>query len=162
MTALVLPTNGRRGEVKRKFLITYGIQGLAKMGGCCDETIERAFQGAQLGEDQSLGHHVDARELQCAAAIFLLTSDYEGKRNVILMKAMAANVRCVTTKVGAVGDIIEQGASGFFAEPDVDNLARYVVRLAVDADTRHAMEARAQATIERTYQFARQLWTLRQ
>ena len=106
-----------------------------------------------------MGRYLDACELQCAADILLLTSDYEGMPKVIL-EAMAAGVPHVTNKVGAV---TEQGANSFVAEPDMDNLVRYFVRLAAYADMRQAMKAPAQSAIERTYQskqFARKPGTL--
>ncbi len=147
-------------QVRRKFPAHAAIAG-PDFGCLADLEAQLARLGLQ--ETVSLmGPVHDARELQCAADILLLSSDWEGMPNVIL-EAMAASVPCVTTKVGGVSDLIEHGASGFIAEPDVDDLARYVVRLAADADMRHAMGARAQATIERAHQseqIARQLWTL--
>lgn len=99
-----------------------------------------AFFGAQLGEDQSLGRYLDACELQCAADILLLTSDYEGIPKVKL-EAMEAG------------------------EPDMDNRVRDFVRQAAEADMRQAMKALAQSAIERTYhsrQFTRKPGTLGQ
>jgi glycosyltransferase involved in cell wall biosynthesis len=97
-----------------------------------------------------LGEVRDARELMCAADIFLLSSDYEGMPNVVL-EAMAAQVPCVATRVNSVGDLIQHGTTGFIAERDADDLAKHVLRLATDTDLRRAMGARARAAVERWY-----------
>lgn len=55
-------------------------------------------------------------------------------------------------------DLIEQGASGFVVKPDVENLARYVVRRAADTCMGHAMGARGQATIELMYRSEAVRW----
>ena len=111
---------------------------------------------------QFIGHVPDARELVCAADIFLLTSDHEGMPNVVL-EAMAAGVPCVTTGVNSIGDLIQDGVTGFVTAHNVDDLAQNVVRLAADAGLRRAVGVRARASIERRYrqeQIACHLWAL--
>lgn len=109
-----------------------------------------------------LGSIPDARELMCAADVFLLTSDREGMPNVLL-EAMAAGVACVATDVGAVSDIIQSGTNGFVGEKDVNGLTGHVVSLSGDADLRQAIGRRARETIIDNYQseaIVRQLWSL--
>ena len=109
-----------------------------------------------------IGMVSDARELMCAADVFLLSSDREGMPNVVL-EAMAAGVPCVATRVNGVGDLIRPGETGFIVSYDATDLAEHVTRLATDADLRRIMGARARAAIEREFQperLARQLWAL--
>jgi glycosyltransferase involved in cell wall biosynthesis len=126
---------------------------------------ELESQLARLGlqkEIRLLGEVSDARELICAADIFLLTSDYEGMPNVVL-EAMAAEVPCVATRVNGVGDLIQHGTNGFIGERDVDDLAKHVIRLASDSDLRRAMGARARVAVERRYRpedIMDKLWAL--
>jgi len=111
---------------------------------------------------QILGHVPNARELMCAADIFLLSSDHEGMPNVVL-EAMAAGVSCVATRVNSIGDLIQHGVTGFVAARNVDDHAQHVVRLAADAGHRRAVGVRARASIEGGYQpdtVARELWRL--
>ena len=109
-----------------------------------------------------IGMVPDARELMCAADIFLLSSDREGMPNVVL-EAMAAGVPCITTRVNGIGDLVRDGATGFVVGRDINDLAKHVTRLATDADLRRIMGARARAIIEREFQPERvipQLWAL--
>ncbi|MBQ0821981.1 glycosyltransferase [Microvirga sp. HBU67558] len=104
----------------------------------------------------------DARELICAADIFLLSSDREGMPNVVL-EAMAAGVPCVSTNVGAIDDVIENGKTGFIAGMDVRALAQHVHQLAVDPALRQLFGSRARDAIKSKFQpehIVGELWTL--
>lgn len=148
-------------QVRRQFPVHAAIAGADSWG----EQAKLEAQIVSLGLQEAIsfvGEVPDARELQCAADIFLLSSDFEGMANVLL-EAMAAGVPCVATNVGGVNDVIEHGASGFIAKPQVDDLARYVVRLAADSGLRHAVGTRGQTKTQRAYRgepIARKLWTL--
>lgn len=126
------------------------------------EVKARIEQLGLLDTVRFLGLVPEARELICAADIFLLSSDREGMPNVVL-EAMAAGVPCVSTRVGAVGDVIEHGTSGFTAGMDVHELAQHVQRLAIDRNLRESVGKRARAAIERKFQpeyIVSELWTL--
>jgi len=133
----------------------------ADLGCRCD--LERQIEG--LGLDnivRLIGTVPDARELICAADIFLLTSDHEGTPNVIL-EAMAAGRPCVATRVNGVGELIEDGATGFTAAPDASELAQHVSRLVADPDLRRRVGAAARQAVGRTrspIEIARRLWSL--
>ncbi|MGH8612266.1 MAG: glycosyltransferase [Gammaproteobacteria bacterium] len=122
-------------------------------------------QVARLGLQDAvhfIGEVADARELMCAADIYLLSSNHEGMPNVIL-EAMAAGVPSVATPVNSIETLIQHGATGFIAAPIVDELAVQVARLAADPDLRLAMGARARVAVEEAYQpeqVVRRLWAL--
>jgi glycosyltransferase involved in cell wall biosynthesis len=114
----------------------------------CRRDLER--QVHELGLDGAvrfLGSVPDARELMCAADVFLLTSDHEGMPNVVL-EAMAAGRPCVATRQAA-GDVIEDGSTGLTASCHAGELARQVLRLARDPGLRRHIGAQARASIER-------------
>jgi glycosyltransferase involved in cell wall biosynthesis len=129
----------------------------------CQAVLQAQIERLDLREAVRLiGKVPDARELMCAADIFLLSSDHEGMPNVVL-EAMSVGVPCVATRVNGVGDLIEHGANGFVAEQDAEALAPHVLDLAVDGELRAALGAAARATIEGHYQpeqIVRQLWAL--
>ena len=104
----------------------------------------------------------DARELICAADIFLLTSDHEGTPNVLL-EAMAAGRACVATPVNGVAELIDDGTTGFASAQDAAELAGPVARLIADPDLRRRVGAAARAAVERGRSptaIGRELWSL--
>jgi glycosyltransferase involved in cell wall biosynthesis len=130
----------------------------------CLESLER--QAARLGLDADvlrfIGLVPDAREVMCAADIFLLSSDYEGMPNVIL-EAMAARVACVSTRVNGVGDLIESGVSGFVTDHRSEDLADKMQLLALDEDLRRKMGEEAAKRVAHSFEpehTAAQLWQL--
>ncbi|BAU92784.1 group 1 glycosyl transferase [Methylorubrum populi] len=128
--------------------------------GCRPDLEVRA---ARLGDTVTFAGRVpDARELICAADVFLLTSDHEGMPNVLL-EAMSAGVPCVTTRVNAVGDLVCHGETGLVAGHDAGELADYVARLATDGSLRRRIGARARAAVMRDHDpaaVAARLWEL--
>jgi glycosyltransferase involved in cell wall biosynthesis len=130
--------------------------------GCQRELEEKVARLGLQGRVRLVGIVSDARELICAADIYLLTSDHEGMPNVVL-EAMAAGITCVATKVNGVRDLIEPGVTGFLANRDADELARYVISLGADPDLRRGIGQRARALVEREYrpeQIMARLWAL--
>jgi glycosyltransferase involved in cell wall biosynthesis len=80
-----------------------------------------------------------------AADVFALASriavdgDRDGLPNV-LMEAQSQGLACVASRVSAIPELIEDGASGLLVEPgDVDGLAGALGRLAADADLRRRL-----------------------
>lgn len=111
------------------------------------ELLERA---AELGVQEIvrfLGQAPDAREVMCAADVFLLTSDYEGMPNVIL-EAMAAGLPCVSTRVNGVADLIDEGSSGFIADNNALALSKPLIELAANRELRLEMGAHARRSME--------------
>jgi glycosyltransferase involved in cell wall biosynthesis len=83
----------------------------------------------------------------------VLPSLHEGFPNVLL-EAMASRLPSIATRVGDVGNMLEDGRTGFVVEPrDAEGLARALVRLhAMSAAEREAMGKRARAVVEARYQ----------
>ena len=108
-----------------------------------------------------IGSVPDARELMCAADIFVLSSDYEGMPNVVL-EAMAARVPCVCTHVNGVGALIDQGVTGFVTDHQADDLAAKVLLLSKDKKLRAEMGARAAKSIKafKPETIAARMWEL--
>jgi len=109
-----------------------------------------------------LGEVPDARDLICAADIFLLSSDFEGMPNVI-MEAMAAGVPCVTTPVNGINALIEHNVHGWITEFDAEAIAHALVQLCVEPELRATLAASAKARIEQDHdprQVAETLWAL--
>lgn len=130
----------------------------------CREALERQRDAAGLAPEtmRFIGTVADARELICAADIFLLTSDYEGTANVVL-EAMAVGVPAVCTVSSNAGDLIEDGREGFVVEPRAEALAQKVSLLAGDPALRERVGCAAAARIRQQFEprpIADRLWSL--
>ena len=83
-----------------------------------------------------LGLRADVPRLLSAADVFLLSSLYEGIPLTVI-EAMAAGLPAVSTAVGGVAEVIEEGRTGLLAPAgDAEALARQILRLAADPELR--------------------------
>jgi N-acetyl-alpha-D-glucosaminyl L-malate synthase BshA len=88
-----------------------------------------------------LGQRSDVGRLLAAADLLLLTSRSEGIP-LTLIEAMAAGLPVVSTRVGGVGEVIDDGREGLLAEAGDDAaLAAHILRLADDRALRERMGA---------------------
>ncbi len=82
--------------------------------------------------------------------IFLLPSYAEGQP-VTILEAMAAGLPIISTKVGAIPDVVQDGTSGLIIEPgDIPALTRAIDQLVSDHALRRQME---QSSRQRAYQY---------
>ena len=78
------------------------------------------------------------------ADIFVLPTYAEGTP-ISMLEAMAAGLPVVSTPVGGIPDVVEDGVEGYIVEPgDVEALADRLVRLINDPERRRAMGQSAQ------------------
>jgi len=90
----------------------------------------------------------DTHRLYRKAHLLLMTSDHEGTPNVV-MEAMASGLPVVATAVGGVPELIQNGATGFLAQPcEEHRLAQAIGRLLIDDALRREISGRARAFIE--------------
>jgi glycosyltransferase involved in cell wall biosynthesis len=88
------------------------------------------------------------RHIYSGADIFVLTSDFEGTPNVVL-EAMASGVPVVSTDVGDVRALIEDGVSGFVVSRDnEEDLIARVRQLVEDPSQRRAYAKNARRHVE--------------
>lgn len=98
-----------------------------------------------------LGAHPRAAEIVAAADIALLCSTTEGLPGVLL-EAAAQGVPAVATRVGSVGEIVEDGVTGRLVEPgDRAAFARAVEELALDVDLRSRLGRAARERVLHRY-----------
>lgn len=84
--------------------------------------------------------------LVAAADIFVLASRQEGLP-ISLVEAMALQLPCIATRVGAIPEAIRHGENGLLVEPDdPDQLARSIVDLLDDVPRRTALAAAGSET----------------
>ncbi len=74
-----------------------------------------------------------------SATVFVLPSYIENSP-VAILEAMAAALPVVSTRIGGIPDLVEDGATGLLTEPgDVTSIAKAILRLLKDAKLRTAM-----------------------
>ncbi len=121
----------RRRPEARLILVGEGPEGPA---------IRDLVRGHDLGEHvRFLGLRADVPRLLPAADVCLLTSLSEGIP-LVLIEAMAAGLPVVSTRVGGVPEVVEDGRTGLLAPPaGPDALAAAILKLAADPALRESM-----------------------
>jgi len=116
------------------------------------EKIEAEIGGQNLEPYvRLLGLRHDVAELLQAADLFLLSSISEGIP-VTVIEAMAAGLPVVSTDVGGVAEIVEQGRTGLLAPSGDDAaLADAVLQLADDPDLRARMGQQGRRRAEEVF-----------
>ncbi len=86
-----------------------------------------------------LGHRDDVPRILKAADVFVLSSQYEASP-IAVLEAMSAGLPVVALDVGAVGDMVEDGQTGFLVTPGAPELmASKLTALISDPGLRRAM-----------------------
>ncbi|MDO9197474.1 glycosyltransferase family 4 protein [Rhodoferax sp.] len=114
----------------------------------------------QLAIQNGIGHLVDfpgwvdgevKADLLRRAGVFVLPSYAEGMPMAVL-EAMAARTPVVASRVGAVANMLEDGASGFIVEPgNVAMLGDAILAALTDGKTTHLMTERAAVRVRTLY-----------
>ncbi|HXQ20254.1 MAG TPA: glycosyltransferase, partial [Candidatus Acidoferrales bacterium] len=93
----------------------------------------------------------DKATLYRSVDLFALPSHYENMPNTIL-EALAAGLPIVATPVGAIAEMVDEGANGFLVPVgDVDALAARIERMVADRELRRRMSACAAETAARKF-----------
>lgn len=97
-----------------------------------------------------LGLRTDIPEILNAADVFVLSSDWEGNP-LSIMEAMSAGKPVISTAVGGVPELVEDGKTGLLIPPgDVESLAQAMRYLLEDSEARTSMgKASVQAALRR-------------
>ena len=158
----VIGTVGSLYPVKgHKFLIDAAVHVIRR---CPDVTFlivgrgrlreELETQARSLGVDpyiRFLGHRDDVRDLLGLFDVFVLPSLSEGMP-LALLEAMAAGVPAVATRVGGVGEAIEDGKTGLLVPPgDSHLLTESIMKLLQDRTLARKMGESAQDVVVRRF-----------
>ena len=150
--ALVVGTAGRLAEVKDHFTLLNALRlvessatpllALIAGEGALRTALEARIVSLGLGDRvRLLGHCPNIEVVLAALDIFVLSSQSEGLPMAVL-EAMASGLPVISTRVGGVDEIIEDGRTGLLVSPkSPDALANAIGLLAIDRGRRERMGA---------------------
>uniref|UniRef100_C6DZW6 Glycosyl transferase group 1 n=1 Tax=Geobacter sp. (strain M21) TaxID=443144 RepID=C6DZW6_GEOSM len=125
-----------------------------------DELEQARGEVARLGLEKVVhftGHRNDLRDVYVSFDVFLMTSVTEGLPNTLL-EAMALGVPSVSTDVGGIPELLQDGEGGYLAPAgDAEKLARRVLELLGSADLRERFSRQCRERIERHFSFGRRV-----
>ena len=159
---LVFVNVARLDPSKNHALLLDALHGLVRLGrrdtlllvgaGALRPTLEA--QAARLGlqaQVRFLGLRTDIPEILAAGDVFVLSSSMEGNP-LCVMEAMAAGKAVLSTTVGGVPALIEDGVTGRLVPPgDADALARVMRELAEDEPLRGRLGTAAAREAQRRF-----------
>jgi len=91
------------------------------------------------------------RKLYAEADLFLLPSRGDATP-IAILEAMASGLPVITTKVGAIGELIEEGVTGHFVPPAApQRIVEVITSLAARRDALPAMGQAARTVVERNF-----------
>lgn len=107
--------------------------------------VKKLFEDRDLLESVSFPGWVrgaDKDKCLKESGIFLFPSYYEGMPMAVL-EAMAYGMAIVTTRVGGIPHLLENGVNGYLCEPgDIEGLSKRLLELSKDGDKRRKMGER--------------------
>lgn len=118
-------------------------------------------QAVRLGLNQNVDlrgyrSQAEVREEMQQADIFVLPSFAEGVP-VVLVEALAAAIPVVATRIAGVGELVEDGVSGYLVPPgDPGSLAECIRRLLEDPALRSRFGAAGRARVEKEFDVRRE------
>jgi len=128
------------------------IKGILIGTGALEGYLKEYTKNAGLTKDnfEFISHTSEPEVFFKKADIFVLTSEFEGTPNVIL-EAMASGLSVVSSKVGNLPFIIEDGLNGFFFDGKVDTLFKVIDNLVKNPEMRDMIASNARKTIEENF-----------
>ncbi len=112
-------------------------------GPLLDALRQRAAKMGVAEAVEFLGKRHDVESIVARSKVFVLTSISEGL-SIAMAEAMVVGVVPVVANVGELGDLVEDGATGFLVEPNsVEQYADRIVALLQDADAWSRMSTAA-------------------
>jgi glycosyltransferase involved in cell wall biosynthesis len=103
------------------------------------------------------GYRSDLLEVYSTCDIFLMTSITEGLPNTML-EAMSMGVSIVSTNVGGIPELVEEGKTGFlFDIGNTVNLAEKIIYMITNRALRESLSTAGRERIEKVFSFDRRL-----
>jgi glycosyltransferase involved in cell wall biosynthesis len=127
---------------------------LAGDGAC---RVELEALAKRLGQTEAVlfpGFVNEVSQVYAALDAFVFPSEFEGL-GTALQAAMAAGLPCISTKRGALGEVVEKGRTALVAEPNGKEFAVAMLRLINDENLRQVIGAAGRQEVEERFSAGR-------
>ncbi len=99
----------------------------------------------------------DVPQVLAASDVFVMCSLWEGL-GLVFLEAMATGLPVLATRVSAVPEVVEEGATGLLVPPaNVESLAAAMLRLASDGGLRRALGAAGRERVRKNFALERMI-----
>jgi len=123
--------------------------------GACRADLEALAK--RLGQTEAVlfpGFVMDVGQVYAALDAFAFPSEFEGL-GTALQTAMAAGLPCISTKRGALGEVVESERTALVAEPNGEKFAAMMLRLIDDEGLREKLSDAGRSEVERRFSVER-------
>jgi glycosyltransferase involved in cell wall biosynthesis len=127
---------------------------LAGEGACRGELEQLAKTLGQTDAVSFPGFVTNVAEVYAALDAFAFPSEFEGL-GTALQAAMAAGLPCISTKRGALGEVVDDERTALIAEPNGQEFAAAMVRIIEDRELGARLGAAGRREIEQRFSAAR-------
>ena len=122
--------------------------------GACRPVLE--IQSKRLGQAEAVlfpGFVKEVQEAYAALDAFAFPSEFEGL-GTALQAAMAAGLPCVSTRRGALGEVVADGRTALVAEPNAEEFANAILRIVEDEALRKRLGEAGRVEVEQRFSAA--------
>jgi glycosyltransferase involved in cell wall biosynthesis len=119
--------------------------------GACRPDLEALTK--RLGQTEAVffpGFVTDVVQVYAALDAFVFPSEFEGL-GTALQAAMAAGLPCISTKRGALGEVVDHERTALIAEPNSKEFAAMMLRLINDEALRRNLSKAGRSEVERRF-----------
>jgi L-malate glycosyltransferase len=123
--------------------------------GACRAELETSAK--QLGQSDAVlfpGFVKDVPQIYAALDAFVFPSEFEGL-GTALQAAMAAGLPCISTKRGALGEVVDDGRTALVVEPDGKEFAAAMLRVRNDGALRRSLANAGRREVEERFSAGR-------
>ena len=156
--SVLVPEKGQRHLVEALPLVREshpGVRLLLAGDGACRTELEALAK--RLGQSEAVhfpGFVEDVAQVYAALDAFVFPSEFEGL-GTALQAAMAAGLPCISTKRGALGEVVDSERTALVAEPNGREFAGMMLRLINDEGLRKNLSSAGRCEVEQRFSAGR-------
>ena len=156
--SVFVPEKGQRHLIEAMPLVRVAhpeVRLLLAGDGVCRAELETLTN--RLGQTEAVlfpGFVNDVAQVYAALDAFVFPSEFEGL-GTALQAAMAAGLPCISTRRGALGEVVDHERTALVVEPDGKEFATAMLRMIVDAGVRKRISEEGRREVEQRFSAGR-------